>query len=312
MSVYLTYDQRSLDIQYSPSSCVPDINIFLREYAARSARARQELDVRCGVRYGTRPEQLLDYFPAACEGGPLLVFIHGGYWQELSRTESSFMALDLVPRGISVAALGYGLAPAYRLPEIIDMVAEGVRWICENADTLPGRPGSVYLSGCSAGAHLAAMSLLDESGWRRHGRRPDRAVAGAVLLSGVYDLEPVRRTYVNEPLGLDAESARACSPMHRLPAALPPLVVARGENETDEFGRQQAEFVSAVRAGGGQVTELVVPARNHFDLAFDLGVPGTMLGDCLTQLISVTQECDPTEVRSSRERLRYSQPYAEP
>ncbi|GIJ24433.1 alpha/beta hydrolase [Micromonospora lutea] len=285
--MYLTYDQRSLDVQYSPSSCVADINVFLREYAERSAMARDRLDVYSGIRYGSRPEQLLDYFPAADAGGPLLVFIHGGYWQELSRLESSFMALDLVPRGISVAALGYGLAPAYRLPEIVGMVADGVRWICRNAGQLPARPGSIYLSGCSAGAHLAVMSLLDPAGWQRHGDRPDRAVAGAVLLSGVYDLEPVRRTYVNQALGLDPETARDYSPMRRLPSLLPPLVVARGENETDEFGRQQAEFVDAVRAGGGRVTDLVVPSRNHFDLAFDLGLPGTMLGDSLTELLGV-------------------------
>ncbi|MFI7549146.1 alpha/beta hydrolase [Micromonospora sediminimaris] len=283
--MYLTYDQRTLDIQYSPSSCIADINVFLREYAERSALARNRLEVRSGVRYGPRQEQLFDYFPAAGPGGPLLVFIHGGYWQELSRLESAFMALDLVPRGISVAALGYGLAPAYRLPEIVDMVAEGVRWICRNADQLPSSPGSIYLSGCSAGAHLAAMSLLDGPGWRRYGDRPDRTVAGAVLLSGVYDLEPVRRTYVNEALGLDPETAHAYSPIHRLPAPLPPLVVARGEHETDEFGRQHAEFVDAVRAGGGRVVDLVVPSRNHFDLAFDLGVRGTMLGDSLTELI---------------------------
>jgi arylformamidase len=289
VAVYLTYDQRSLDLQYSPSSRVPDINVFLREYAERSAVAREKLDVCAAVRYGPRPAQLLDYFPADNEGGPLVVFVHGGYWQELSRAESSFMALDLVPRGISVVALGYGLAPTYRLPEIVDMVAEGVRWVCENAGQLPASPGSVYLSGCSAGAQLAVMSLLDEAGWRRHGKRADRAVAGAVLLSGVYDLEPVCRTYVNEPLGLDVETARACSPLHWLPSALPPLVVARGENETDEFGRQQAEFVTAVRAGGGRVVDLVVPARNHFDLVFDLGVPATMLGDSLTALIDATR-----------------------
>ncbi len=283
--MYLSYDRRSLDVQYSPSSRVADINVYLTEYAVRSAAARERLDVHIGLRYGPRPEQLLDYFPAAREGAPLLVFVHGGYWQELSRHESAFLALDLVPQGISVAALGYGLAPAYTLPEITAMVADGVRWICRNVDQLPGAPGSVYLSGCSAGAQLVAMALLDRPGWARCGMGSADAVAGAVLLSGVYDLEPVRRTYVNEPLGLDVDTARECSPLHNLGAALPPLVVALGENETDEFGRQHAEFVAAVRALGGHVEDLVVPSRNHFDLAFDLGDPRTELGGSLAGLM---------------------------
>ncbi|WP_432931918.1 alpha/beta hydrolase [Microbispora sp. CA-135349] len=282
--MYLSYDRRSLDIQYSPSSCVADIDVYLRDYAARSAAARRLPDARLGVRYGPRPEQLADFYPAGRAGAPMLVFVHGGYWQEMSRHESAFMAPDLVARGISVAVLGYGLAPAYELPEIIAMVADGIRWICRSADRLPGAPGPIVVSGHSAGAHLVAMSLLDESGWERCGARPSEAVAGAILVSGVYDLEPVRETYVNEALGLDAGTARACSPLHNLRAALPPLVVARGENETDEFGRQQTEFVTAVRALGGQVTDFVVPIRNHFDLPYDLGDPETLLGDSLVRL----------------------------
>lgn len=287
--MYLSYDQQSLDIQYSPSSRVADINVYLHEYAVRSAAARDKLAMRRGIRYGPWPEQLLDFFPSGHEGGPVLVFVHGGYWQELSRRESAFMAEDLVAQGISVAVLGYGLAPTYRLPEIITMAADGIRWIARNTERLPGAPGQIYLSGCSAGAHLVAMALLDEPGWQRSGMRASEAIGGALLLSGVYDLEPVRRTYVNEPLGLDADSARACSPLRNLGAALPPLVIARGDNETDEFARQHAEFAAAVRPGGARVTDLVVAGRNHFDLAFDLGDPDTVLGHALVELIHAGQ-----------------------
>lgn len=271
----LAHDQRELDLQYSPSSRVADIGVYLTEYAARSARARERLDARLGVRYGPRPGQRLDLFPAGGDGTPTLVFVHGGYWQELSRHESSFLALDLVPRGVSVVALGYGLAPAHPLPDIVAMVADGIRWVCAHA------PGPVYLAGMSAGAHLVMMALL-EAGWHRGGVEP----SGAILLSGVYDLEPLRGTYVNRALGLDPATARACSPIHGVRAGLAPLVVARGENETDEFARQQAAFVAAVRAAGGRVTDLVVPSRNHFDLVFDLGDPETALGGHLVRMIS--------------------------
>ncbi|MBX6381793.1 MAG: alpha/beta hydrolase [Microbispora sp.] len=282
--MYLSYDRRSLDVQYSPSSCIADVAVYLREYAARSAAARRLPGARLGMRYGPRPEQLLDFYPAGREGAPLLVYVHGGYWQEMSRHESAFMAPGLVARGISVAVLGYGLAPAYGLPEIIAMVADGIRWVCRSAARLPGAPGPIVLSGHSAGAHLAAMSLLDGPGWKECGMRPSEAVAGAILISGVYDLEPICHTYVNDALGLDAGTARLCSPLHNLRSDLPPLVVVRGENETDEFGRQQTEFVAAVRALGCRVTDFVVPARNHFDLPYDLGDPETALGESLVSL----------------------------
>ncbi|WP_037335967.1 alpha/beta hydrolase [Saccharomonospora piscinae] len=284
-AVFRSYDQHELDIQYSPSSRVDDVQSYLREYARLSARARTEIDGFVEIRYGEFPEQVVDYFPAGTSGGSLLVFVHGGYWQELSRRESAFMAADLIERGVSVAALGYGLAPRYTVPEIVTMVSEGVRWLCRNAAGLPGSPRRVVLSGSSAGAHLTTMSLLDEAGWRRDGWRPAEAVSGAVLLSGVYDLDPVRRTYVNAPLGLDADTALACSPQRRPLAGLPPLVVARGDNETGEFARQQREFVAAVRRAGGSVNDLVVRGRNHFDLAFDLGDPATSLGAAVARLV---------------------------
>lgn len=284
VTMYRSYDRRTLEIQYSPSSCVDDVDVYLREYAERTARARRMPGVRVGMRYGPRPEQLLDFYPAGREGAPLLVYVHGGYWQQISRDESGFMAPDLVARGVSVAVLGYGLAPAYELPEIIAMVADGIRWICGNTDRLPGAPGPIVLSGHSAGAHLVAMTLLDEPGWKACGMRPSEAVAGAILISGVYDLEPICYTYVNDALGLDVAAARACSPMHNLRSDLPPLVVALGENETDEYGRQQREFAAAVRALGGRATDFVVPIRNHFDLPYDLGAPETMLGESLVRL----------------------------
>lgn len=284
-AVFRSYDQRELDLQYSPSSCVDDVEGYFHEYTRRSAEARREIEGFVEVRYGDEPDQVLDFFPAKTRGSPLLVFLHGGYWQEFSRREAAFMAMDLTAQGVSVAALGYGLAPRYTLPEIVTMVSEGVRWICRNTDGLPGSPRRVVLSGCSAGAHLVAMALLDEIGWRREGVRPTEAIAGAVLLSGVYDLDPVRRTYVNSPLGLDVDTALACSPRHLPLTGLPPLVIARGENETTEFARQHTEFVAAVRQAGGCVSDLVVPGRNHFDLPFDLGDPGTSLGAAVRRLL---------------------------
>ncbi|MFF5926664.1 alpha/beta hydrolase [Streptomyces hydrogenans] len=284
--VYGPYDQRTLDRQYSPSSRVDDIGVFLDEYAARSARTRSALAVRADVPYGTEPCETLDFFPAARPDAPLLVFVHGGYWQELSKDESSFPARRTVPAGAAFAALDYGLAPAYRLEEIVAQVRRGLDWLVAHAAELGVDERRIVLSGSSAGAHLVLMALLDD--WRPAGRHPADAFAGAVLLSGVYDLEPLRLTYVNEPLGLTEETARLMSPLHRLPERLPPLVVARGGAETDEFRRQHDDLVAAVTGRSPEVRELVVSHRNHFDITFDLDDPATALGGAVHRRLGLT------------------------
>ncbi|MEV4439149.1 alpha/beta hydrolase [Streptomyces sp. NPDC049577] len=278
-TVYGAYDQAALDRQYSPSSCVADLTVFLDAYATRSARVRATLPVRRGLRYGPAPCERLDFFPARVPDAPLVVFVHGGYWQELSRNDSSFPAEGLVPAGAAFAALDYGLAPAHRLDEIVAQVRRATAWLLDHADRLGVDGRRVHLAGSSAGAHLVLMTLLADG--LPDGRDPARATAGAVLLSGVYDLEPVRLTYVNEPLGLDAEAARRLSPLHHLPDRLPPLIVARGGAETEEFARQHDELVAAVTGRAARVTDLVVGHRNHFDLPFDLADPRSEVGAAL-------------------------------
>ncbi|MFD7553887.1 MULTISPECIES: alpha/beta hydrolase [unclassified Streptomyces] len=279
----------ALDLDYSPSSLVPDMDAHLARYAADSARAREDLRVHRNVPCGALPEQRLDLFPAAEPGAPLMVFVHGGYWQELSTSEAAFAAADFVAAGVSFAALGYGLAPRYGMRAITAMAADSVRRICAGRAGLPGAPSAVHLSGHSAGAHLVASALLDAAGWRAAGLDPVAEVASATLISGVYDLEPLSHTYVNDALGMDVAEAREVSPLHRLPAGaggLPPLVMARGVRETGAFARQQEVFADAARAGGAaDVTELVVAGRHHFDLPFDLGDPATELGAAVARRV---------------------------
>ncbi|WP_258534687.1 alpha/beta hydrolase [Streptomyces sp. PT12] len=262
------------------------MSVFLAAYATRSARTRAELPVYAGLPYGPLPCETLDFFPARGPRAPLLVFVHGGYWQELGKDDSSFPARWLVPSGAAFAAIGYGLAPRYPLDEIVGQVRRAVRWLVEHAQDLDVDSERIVLAGSSAGAHLALMALLD--GWIPGGTRPADVIAGAVLLSGVYDLEPVRLTYVNEPLGLDAEAAARLSPIHHLPDRLPPLVVARGGAETDEFARQHRELVEAVTPRTAAVDDLVITHRNHFDITFDLDDPASDLGGAVLRRLGLT------------------------
>lgn len=215
MTVYRQYTAEQLAVQYSPSSCVPDLRVELDAYAAASARTRAALEWRT-LSYGPRPEERLDFFPAPAPAGPggpgapLVVFLHGGYWQELGRADASFPAAGLNSRGVAYAALGYGLAPRYGLDAIVAMVRKGARWLLAHAGELGCDPARMVLAGSSAGAHLAAMCLLDETPAAAPGQ--SAGWAGAVLLSGVYDLEPVRLTYVNDRVGMTRDEARRNSP----------------------------------------------------------------------------------------------------
>lgn len=284
------YTHAELEREYSPSHLVADLGHELTRYAEASARARDTLDWR-ELRYGADRCERIDFFPAATPDAPLVVFIHGGYWQELGKADASFPALDFVDRGIAYAAIGYGLAPTYRMDQIVAMARRAVRWLNGQAESLGCQPG-LYLSGSSAGAHLAAMCLVP--GWLPAHQSVAGLVRGAVLLSGVYDLEPLLPTYVNDALGLTAADAASNSPSRYLPATLPPTVVALGERETAEFTRQQREFEALARAGGTDITGLVVTGRHHYDICFDLADPTTAVGGALTTLIDRTRSQVPT------------------
>ncbi|MFY1623831.1 alpha/beta hydrolase [Micromonospora sp. WMMD735] len=268
------YDRHTLDLQYSPSSRVRSLQAYLDEYVARSAAARAMGRARAGLPFGIGAHEKLDFFPAdAPTDAALVVFVHGGNWQALSRTESAFAAPAVQRAGAAFAAIDYGLAPQTGLPEMIASVRRSLTWLAEHAGELGFSPRRIHVAGSSAGAHLTAAAVL--TGWAA---RP--AVAGCVLLSGMYDLEPVQRSYVNEALGLDMSRARLLSPVRHLASALPPVVIARGDNETEEYQRQHGEMVRALR-GRTRVTEVVAVGRNHFDLPYDLAVPGSALGDAV-------------------------------
>lgn len=280
-------DRVARDRAYTPSSCIADLGQYLRQYADRSARARELLRWR-ELRYGPDRAEVLHFFPAARPGASLLVFVHGGYWQELSEVDSSFAALDLVSAGGAFAALGYGLAPRHRLDEIVTMVRRGVLWLHRHADGLGVDPARVFLSGSSAGAHLVAMCLLE--GWLPAPLRPGDVVRGATLLSGIYELEPLRRTYVGDAIGLSIGEAARNSPVRHVRHGLPPLIVARGSNETAAFADEHQELLTTVALLGSPVVHLVVPARNHFDLPLGLADPRDMLGRAvLTQMQLATR-----------------------
>ena len=267
--------------EYSPSSCIGgDYQPYIRAYADLSQAARRS-HVPVTVRYGTKARQSLDLFvPTGVARPPVLVFFHGGYWQELSKEDSAFAAPQCLAHGIAYAAVGYTLAPAAMLADIVAECRAAVGWLGRFGDTMGIDPGRLIVAGSSAGAHLAAMTALPTS--------LGRPVKGAVLVSGIYDLEPLIGTSIDAALRLDSAVAARNSPLHQPLKGFPPSLVCWGENETDQFKRQSRAFAHALRDASADCVEFESADRNHFDVVLDLADPATPLGRRLLTLIQST------------------------
>lgn len=279
---------QTLAREYSPSSKVRGgIDRYIAAYRTRSLDALATVPVQRDVPYGAGADETIDLFPAVATDGrptPLVVFLHGGYWQELSKLDSSFAAPALVRAGIALAAVDYTLAPAAPLEAIVDQATRAVGWLHEHAQGLGVDPARIVVSGHSAGAHLSAMAAL---------RLPPGTITGLVLIGGVFDLEPVARTPINDALGLDEAESRRLSVTWQVRPGLPPAAVIWGVDETDEFRRQNRELVDAWRTAGNAAMGIEVADRHHFDLPLELGDPTSVLGRVTTALATERRLRDP-------------------
>ncbi|MEJ6667424.1 MAG: alpha/beta hydrolase [Alcaligenes aquatilis] len=276
--------------EYSPSSCIGgNYAPYIEDYATLSAAALQSGSRHTELAYGSAAAHKLDLFlPAPRDSEslpPLLLFIHGGYWQELSKASSLFSAPDCTNAGIAFAAIDYTLAPQASVHDIVLECRQALRWLYEHGKELGFDPQRIVVSGSSAGAHLAAMCCL--RGWKDDPDLPVGAPAAAVLVSGIYDLQPLIGTSINEALSLDVDSARAISPQLLDLNGFPPTIVSWGEIETSAFKRQSQAFADALNALGAQyLPPIEMPARNHFDVIVDQARPNTRLGDATQALFA--------------------------
>lgn len=271
-------DASELARQYNARDTVSNLEEILKNYRDTSTPMYQLPHAR-DIAYGPHPDERLDLFPVPGRpDAPLFVFIHGGYWRGLQKEDSVFMGETFTERGISVASINYQLAPDASLEEIVAQCRRAVAWLYKNGTDQGVDPTRMVLAGSSAGAHLAAMVVAP--GWQAAAGMPEgkrSIIKGAVLVSGLFDLAPVQQTTPNDWLRLDAQRAKALSPVHMLPPASTRLFISAAELDTDEFKRQSIVYAAACEQHGCEVQYLEVAGRNHFDIILDWMNPEALL-----------------------------------
>ncbi|MHB1217075.1 MAG: alpha/beta hydrolase [Alphaproteobacteria bacterium] len=277
MIVYRDYDQAALDAQYNCRAMVPEhprrIEAWARDSeGVRAARPDASLDIA----YGAGEREKLDFFPAR-PGAPLHLFIHGGYWRALDKANFSYPAAAFASAGIAYAAINYPLAPRASVDGIVASVRRAVAWLIGHAGELDVDPAGFSLSGHSAGGHLAAMALADPA-------LPRGAVRAVAPISGLYDLEPIRLSYLNGELGLDEAATRRNSPIHAAPSVRCPVLLAVGGRESPEFHRQQASFADAWRGQCAGMETVISDGDDHFTIVGHLGKPDSALFRAVARL----------------------------
>jgi arylformamidase len=275
MKVYGNFTQAELDEALNARGTAPDFDAVLRRYDEDSARVRARFKGRLGVAFGPSSEETLDIFPAARANAPVQLFIHGGYWRLLSRTENSFAAEALVPAGATVVVINYALAPHVSLDEIVRQCRASIAWTWKNARSFGADPDRLFISGHSAGGHLVGMMLATD--WERDFGVPADVVKGATAVSGLYDMRPIQKSFVNEWLKLDEAGAVRNSPLLNLPTRGCPLIISYGERDTGEFRRQSDEYLAAWRAKGHQGRYVDMPGFHHFDVMNEIANPKSAL-----------------------------------
>ena len=259
------------DAQYNNRARVPEAALLLQRWAKASALARSRMVADLDLPYGDEPGERLDVFPAKDSGAPVMVFIHGGYWRSLDKSEHSYVAPAFVKAGAMVVVPNYALCPAVGIEQIALQTSRALAWTWRNASRYGGDPARIIVVGHSAGGHLAAMLLACR--WTQVGEDlPARLVAGAMSLSGLFDLEPLRQTpFLQADLQLSPAAVRRLSPAF-FPRPRGPLAALVGGDESAEFIRQN----QLIRDQWGPSTVPVceaLPGLNHFTVMHDLVDP---------------------------------------
>jgi acetyl esterase/lipase len=270
-----TMSQQDRDLGLNNGVAVPESADIVAGWDQRSTAMRAQYPDHLDLRYGPRERNRIDFLKAA-DTGPTLLFIHGGYWQTRAKETFTVFASGPMAHGINVALIGYTLAPDATLDEIVAEIHHGLDFLAAKLSALGGDPNRIVVSGWSAGGHLTSMALSHPH------------VKAGMAISGIYDLEPIRHSYLNVKLGLDEATSRRNSPMMQDGGTDKPLSLVAGSAELPLLRKQTADFAGHRAKHGLPVTYEEIPSANHFSIMNELVSPAGRITTLIRQLFERT------------------------
>jgi arylformamidase len=264
--------KEALDSGLNNSTAVAGSGDMVEGWGKLSAEMRARHSAHLNLAYGPRERNRIDFLKAAVPNAPTLLFIHGGYWQMRAKEFFTIFATGAMAHGINVALIGYTLAPEATLEQIVAEVDVGIDYLAGRLPELGADANRLIASGWSAGGHLTAMAMLNKH------------IKGGVAISGIYDLEPIRHSYLNVKLGLDEAMSRRNSPM-LLQHAVKPMALVVGGAELPLLRKQTADFAAYRARHGLPVVYEEIPGTNHFTIMDEMASPSGRITTLIRQVI---------------------------
>ena len=264
------------DRMYNNRAWVPDFANHLQHWTEQSKTARHQLRGLTDISYGDGPNENLDIFPANLAHAPVMVFLHGGYWRALDKSDQSFIAPSFTREGVCVVVPNYALCPMVTIPDIVMQMVKALTWVWRYISEWGGDPNRIHVVGHSAGGHLAAMMMACQ--WQRYADDlPADLVKTGLSVSGLFELESVLRSpMLQSDLRLDEAQVLRCSPAWMPTPAQGSFWSVVGALESDEFIRQHMLIQQAWGKACVPVCE-ALPGLHHFNVLSALAESGSYL-----------------------------------
>ena len=254
-------DDETIEYHFTPRLTVANAAELMGALPGRAERARAALTSEIDVRYGPNPKETFDIFAAASDAKgtppPAQIFIHGGYWRAMDKSDYSHLATDVVAAGVTHISLNYDLCPDVTLDTIVEEIKRAVIYIYQNANALGIDAERLYISGHSAGGHLTAMMMRQN--WTDAGL-PKDVFKGAMPVSGAFEPEAIMHTSINEDVRLDLDMARRNGLLDGPPLVAAPVLALVGGAEPEGFHTLSESYVALCE----DAEKHTVADANHF------------------------------------------------